>query len=166
LEHFSEKKLREDYTVRNRLEGSPHYQVSRRRILPSSTHQIHHLSLSAQVEVSLQDRTAPIRNSIYDIVDLDTFIIYEIDTDVKSNVRRKKLEDFYHPLIEGLVIVDVKKLKRWDFIFLLWGEVIKYCGFEMNEKVRASKIQEYTIERWHGPPKRYYKRKKFETNIP
>lgn len=35
----------------------------------------------------------PIRNSICDIIDLDTFVIYEIETNMKPIVRRKKPED-------------------------------------------------------------------------
>ena len=72
----------------------------------------------------------PIRNSVCDIIDLDTFIIYEIETNVGPTLRRKKLEDFYHPLIEDIFIVDVKKLKHWGSIFQLRKEVAKYCGLK------------------------------------
>lgn len=69
-----------------------------------------------------------INNAVCDIIDLDTFTIYEIESHVHPIVRRKKLEAFYHPLIEDIFIVDLKKLRHWRSIFALRDEVEKYCG--------------------------------------
>jgi hypothetical protein len=70
----------------------------------------------------------PLGNSICDIIDLDTFTVYEIESNVKTSLLRKKLEDFYHPLIEDILVVDMKKLKRWNSVFALKEEVGEYCG--------------------------------------
>jgi len=55
----------------------------------------------------------PVVNGICDVIDLDTSVIYEIESHVHPIVRRKKLEAFYHPLISDL-IVDIKKLKHMN----------------------------------------------------
>jgi len=70
----------------------------------------------------------PIRDSICDIIDLDTFRIYEIETRSSPSVAKKKLDNFYHPLIEDVFIVDLKKLKHWGNIFDLRKEVARLCG--------------------------------------
>jgi hypothetical protein len=69
-----------------------------------------------------------IRNAICDIIDLDTLRIYEVETRFAPSVAKKKLEDFYHPLIEDVFIVDLKKLKHWANIFDLRKEVARLCG--------------------------------------
>jgi hypothetical protein len=70
----------------------------------------------------------PIRNAICDIIDLDTFTIYEVETRSAPSVAKRKLEDFFHPLIEDILIVDLKKLKSWNNVFDLRQEVAKLCG--------------------------------------
>jgi hypothetical protein len=70
----------------------------------------------------------PICKGICDVIDLDTFTIYEIESNLSPFLRRKKLEDFYHPLIEDIFIVDLKKMRHWRSIFALRDEVEKYCG--------------------------------------
>jgi len=69
-----------------------------------------------------------IKNSVCDIIDLDTFIIYEIESHVHPIVRRKKLEAFYHPLITDIQIVDIKKLKHIKSVLPLRNEIGRYCG--------------------------------------
>jgi len=69
-----------------------------------------------------------IRNGICDVIDLDTFVIYEIESHVHPIVRRKKLEAFYHPLIEDILIVDIKKLKHWSSVFRFRDQIRKCCG--------------------------------------
>lgn len=71
-----------------------------------------------------------INSAICDIIDLDTFIIYEIESNISPFLTRKKLEDFYHPLIEDIFLVDLKKLRHWRSIFALKDEVEKYCGLK------------------------------------
>jgi len=65
---------------------------------------------------------------ICDVIDLDTFTIYEIESNLSPILTRKKLEDFYHPLIEDILIVDLKKSRRWSAISKLKDDVRKYCG--------------------------------------
>jgi hypothetical protein len=69
-----------------------------------------------------------IGSAICDIIDLDTFIIYEIESSVSPFFVRKKLEDFYHPIIEDIFIVDIKKLKHLSSAFKLRKEIADYCG--------------------------------------
>jgi hypothetical protein len=65
---------------------------------------------------------------ICDIIDLDTFTIYEVESNPSPINTRKKLNDFDHPLIEDLLIVDLRKLKRWRNVFDLRREVAKLVG--------------------------------------
>jgi hypothetical protein len=69
-----------------------------------------------------------VRDSICDIIDLDTFRIYEVETQSSPGTAKRKLEDFYHPLIEDVFIVDLKKLKHWSNVFDLCKEVARLCG--------------------------------------
>lgn len=69
-----------------------------------------------------------IGNGICDVIDLDTFVIYEIESHVHPIVRRKKLETFYHPLISDIMIVDIKKLKHLASVLPFRDEIGKYCG--------------------------------------
>jgi len=55
-----------------------------------------------------------------DVIDLNTFIVYEIETNPSDPIRVKKLDKFYHPLIEDIIIIDLKKMKH-D-----WYELIKF----------------------------------------
>lgn len=59
----------------------------------------------------------PINDSICDILDLNTFIVYEIESFPHASTIKKKLDDFRHPMIEDLVILDLRKMG------LEWGPV-------------------------------------------
>ena len=69
----------------------------------------------------------PIKSSVCDVIDLDTFVIYEIENSATMEIRKKKLDEFYHPYIEDIVIVDIRKLKvNWKEIAKLRDEVYKH----------------------------------------
>jgi hypothetical protein len=72
----------------------------------------------------------PVGKSICDIIDLNTFTIYEIESNLSPRIARKKLEVFYHPLIEDILIVDVRKLKNLKSALRLRDEIGKYCGLK------------------------------------
>ncbi|MEM2129776.1 MAG: hypothetical protein QXZ70_04175 [Candidatus Bathyarchaeia archaeon] len=46
-----------------------------------------------------------------DIIDLDTFVIYEIESQGRLGIMKKKIDDFTHPYVEDLVIVDLGKVQ-------------------------------------------------------
>lgn len=60
-----------------------------------------------------------IKGSICDVIDLDNFIIYEVESKATKRTLRKKLDDFYHPYIEDIIVIDIRKL-RYD-----WNPILK-----------------------------------------
>ena len=75
----------------------------------------------------------PIGNAVCDVIDLDTFVVYEIETYANSTIIRKKLNDFRHPLIEDLIILDLRKMNLdWEHIFNLKDKIKKYCGLSFD----------------------------------
>lgn len=47
---------------------------------------------------------------VCDVIDLSSMIVYEVESNINFEKRKKKFEMFYHPYIEDIVMVDVKKL--------------------------------------------------------
>jgi len=71
----------------------------------------------------------PINEAVCDIIDLDTFIVYEIESYSNSTIIKKKIDDFLHPLIEDLIIVDLRKMSLdWEPIYNLRDRIGKSCG--------------------------------------
>jgi len=71
----------------------------------------------------------PIKDNVCDIIDLDSLIVYEIETYPNSTIIYKKLDDFLHPYIEDLVIVNLRKIDYdWVPVYCLRDEMAKCCG--------------------------------------
>ena len=70
-----------------------------------------------------------IRESFCDVIDLNTFTIYEIEAYATKRIEKKKLEQFYHPLIEDIVIINLMKM---DFE---WYEMVKFSD-EIKKRIR------------------------------
>ncbi|MEM3506356.1 MAG: hypothetical protein QW589_01265 [Candidatus Bathyarchaeia archaeon] len=73
-----------------------------------------------------------INNAVCDVIDLDNFIIYEIESDAGMTKQKKKLEDFYHPYIEDIIIVDLKKIEGWEAIDRLFNSVCLHYGISKH----------------------------------
>ena len=70
-----------------------------------------------------------INNAICDVIDLDNFVIYEVETNSNPSTMKRKLEDFYHPFIEDIIIVSLKNLKiKWGTLSEIRKQIEKYCG--------------------------------------
>jgi len=71
----------------------------------------------------------PIKEAICDVIDLDTLIIYEIEANATLSKSKEKLEAFYHPYIEDIVIIDLRKLSfdRLEIVTLS-DEVRRFCN--------------------------------------
>ncbi|MCW4003681.1 MAG: hypothetical protein NWE95_07205 [Candidatus Bathyarchaeota archaeon] len=71
----------------------------------------------------------PINEAVCDVIDLDTFVIYEIESHANSTIIKRKLDDFLHPLIEDLIVVDLRKMDiDWEPIFMLRDKIRKFCA--------------------------------------
>jgi len=71
----------------------------------------------------------PINEAVCDVIDLDTLIVYEIESYAHSTTIKKKLDDFRHPLIEDLIILDLRKMNLdWEPFYGLRDRISKYCG--------------------------------------
>ena len=71
----------------------------------------------------------PIKDSVCDVIDLDTMTVYEIETNATLSMRSNKLEAFYHPYIEDIVIIDLRKLGfEWLKTFELSDRVRRICN--------------------------------------
>jgi hypothetical protein len=71
----------------------------------------------------------PIGEAVCDVIDLDTLVIYEIESHANSTIIKKKLDDFLHPLIEDLIIVDLRKMDiDWEPVFALRDKIKKFCA--------------------------------------
>jgi hypothetical protein len=71
-----------------------------------------------------------IERGICDIIDLDDFVIYEIETNPTTNGIKRKLEELNNPVIKDIIIIDVRRLNvDWKGIMKLRKEVSKYCSF-------------------------------------
>lgn len=68
----------------------------------------------------------PINEAKCDIIDLSDFIVYEIEANTNSTIIKKKMDDFRHPFIEDLMIVDLKKLGLdWTPFYALKDKISK-----------------------------------------
>ena len=81
-----------------------------------------------------------INSSICDIIDLDNFIIYEIESNADSAKHKSKLEDFYHPHIEDIVIIDLKKLSGWEAVGNLFDSVCSRYGILTERRARLVRM--------------------------
>lgn len=76
----------------------------------------------------------PINDSICDVIDLNTFVIYEIEAQAIPSGIKKKLDDFRHPLIEDLVIVDLRKMDMdWVPVLEVSDDIKKVCGLKYKD---------------------------------
>lgn len=70
-------------------------------------------------------------HGVCDVIDLDTFVIYEVETNATKKVKENKLETFYHPLIEDIFIVNLKELKvDWSCFLKLSERIARHCGLK------------------------------------
>jgi len=70
----------------------------------------------------------PINKAICDVIDLDTFVVYEIESYANSTTIKKKLDDYRHPFVEDLFILDLRKLKlNWTPIYDLKDRIKQVC---------------------------------------
>jgi len=70
-----------------------------------------------------------IKDSICDVIDLDTLVIYEIEANATLQKNKEKLEAFYHPYIEDIVIIDSKKLgSDWPTLAALSDKIRRLCN--------------------------------------
>ena len=69
-----------------------------------------------------------IRAGICDVIDLNNLIIYEVESYPTPKTEMEKLEQYRHPLIEDIVIIDLRKL---DFD---WYELVRFSD-EIKKKV-------------------------------
>jgi len=70
-----------------------------------------------------------IDNAICDVIDLDNLVIYEVETNSNPSTMRRKLEDFYHPFIEDIIIVSLKSLNfDWRTLSEICEQIEKYYG--------------------------------------
>lgn len=70
-----------------------------------------------------------INNAICDVIDLDALVIYEVETNSNPSTMKRKLEDFYHPFIEDIIIVSLKSLNfDWKALSEIRKQIEKYCG--------------------------------------
>ncbi len=81
-----------------------------------------------------------INSSICDIIDLDNFIIYEIESNADSAKHKSKLGDFYHPYIEDIVIIDLKKLSGWEAVGSLFDSVCSRYGILTERRARLVRM--------------------------
>ena len=71
----------------------------------------------------------PIKKSWCDVIDLNDFVIYEIETNINGTKIKKKLEEFYHPFIEDIIFIDTQKLKcDWLSVNRLFDAIKLRCG--------------------------------------
>lgn len=64
-----------------------------------------------------------------DVIDLKTFGIYEIESYATPRIIKKKIDDFNHPYIEDLVIIDLKKIQSdWYEIVKLSDQMKRLCN--------------------------------------
>lgn len=45
-----------------------------------------------------------IKDAVCGVIDLDTLVIYEVETYPTMRIRKKRLDDFYHPYVEDITI--------------------------------------------------------------
>jgi len=77
----------------------------------------------------------PIKSSVCDVIDLDTLVIYEVESNPTMEVMKRKLREFYHPYIEDIVIVDIRKIKvNWREMDKLRNEVSRFSGLKFISK--------------------------------
>jgi hypothetical protein len=70
----------------------------------------------------------PINEAICDVIDLDNFVIYEIESCANSSIIKKKLNDFLHPVIEDLMILDLRKMGiDWEPILAFRDQIKEKC---------------------------------------
>jgi|GEM_PF-2130126 hypothetical protein len=70
-----------------------------------------------------------INGSVCDVIDLDSRIIYEIETNNTPRRAGVKIKAFCHPLIEDMLIVDIRKLDfDWSLIKKLSDEIAQRYG--------------------------------------
>lgn len=70
----------------------------------------------------------PLNEAVCDVIDLDAFVVYEIESYANSAIIKKKLDDYRHPFVEDLFILDLRKLKlNWTPIYDLKDRIKKIC---------------------------------------
>ena len=71
----------------------------------------------------------PIKKAVCDVIDLDTFVVYEIECNPTPLAIKRKMKDYSNPLIQDLIILDLRKMNiEWEPIFRLRDEIKKYSG--------------------------------------
>jgi len=77
----------------------------------------------------------PVNDSVCDVLDLNTFIVYEIEAEATPCRVKRKLDDYRHPLIEDLIILDLRKMKlSWEPVLEVRDAISSASGLRFTEK--------------------------------
>lgn len=77
----------------------------------------------------------PINGSVCDVLDLNTFIVYEVEAEATPSRIKRKLDDYRHPLIEDLIIIDLRKMGlSWEPLLDVRDAIDKASGLRFTEK--------------------------------